>query len=402
MYKLTGFFLLLMISMTSYAQDKEIQYRSDIVNAFDHARIENKNVFLYFYVDDCEACDYLDDEMYNRSIANLYNESYLNYKLNASTSGKNLAEYYEVYTFPTLLYIDNYGDPLYRAKGYKDGEDIFQIGKLARRSNRDIKKTMENKYKDDPSDMDHLLEYVEYQALQGKYKKSEKLLKEYLEQRSKTDDATWMNAVLDYASNYDSYANEILILEKDKFIANYGQKIVDETIMYSIFTNLQENEYSSRAAKFRNRFNESVKEAGYDISSPEVTVFLATLFYDQNFTNYYNTSEIAKLKHDYGTRIVKIKEKSIPHDLMIAVGVHLITKSRDPVILKNLYGRLEKNIQEKPHYSLLDLQSVVLYLLDDKDASVTKITEARELAMKQNNPNFKPSINQFRRLGIID
>jgi len=402
MLKFLTISLLVTFSLTSYTQDKEIQYRSDMTSAFDKARLENKHVFIYFYMDSCGACDYLDQEMYNRSIAKLYNESYLNYKLNASKGGKKLADYYEVYTFPTLLYVDQYGDPLYRSKGYKDGKDIFEIGKLARRSNRDIKKWMGNKYKADPSDLDHLLEYVEYLSLQGKHRKSEKLLKEYLEQRDKTDEATWMNAVLDYASFYDSYANDILILEKEKFVANYGQKIVDEAIMYSILSYLQENNYSSNALKFRNQFNDKVIEAGYDKYSPEVTLFLASIFYDQNFTNYYNASDIIKLKFEYGKRIAKIKEGSIPHDLMLSTGVHLISKTKDAVILKELYGRLEKNFEVKPHYALLDLQSVILYQLDDKDASVYKITEARELAIKQNNLKYRPSINQFRKVGIVD
>ncbi len=402
MYKYIVILFSILSAVSLIAQDKEIQYRTDFIQAFDQALKERKNVFIYFYVESCDACDYLDDEMYNRSIAKLYNSSFLNYKVDAESTGKKIAEYLGIYTYPTLMYFDQYGDPIYRSKGYKEGEDIFAIGKLARQSNRDINRTMKNKFKENPSDLDHLLEYVEYLSLQGKNKKSEKYLKEYLLQRSEVEEAVWMNAVLDYASDFESFAYEVLVADKEKFIPNYGKKIVDEAIMYSISNHIQGNSYSTKALKFRSTFNEELIKAGYDPYSPEAIVFLSSLFYDQQFASYYDASSIAELKLEYGKRMVKLKETNVPHDLMLSIGVHLVTKSRDTVVLKNLYGRLEKNFQDKPHYDLLDLQSVVLYLLDDKDASVMKIREARDLAIEQNNLKFRPSINQFRKLGIID
>lgn len=357
---------------------------------------------MYFRMPSCNACDFLEEDFGNTSLGKLYNDAYLSYKLDASGRGKQMAEYFGVFTFPTLLYVDSRGDVKFSARGYRDGKAVFEAGKLAKKPHRDIKKIMDERYKKNPADTDHLYDYIEYQYAKENFKKAKKLSKEYLNQRANIDKAAWMNFVLDYADDTDSYAYEVLMEDKDEFKKEFGDKLIDETIWNSIIRDLSQIYNANKLASFENRFVKAAVEAGYDKDDEKLNLF----FSEYLFTNPYLaklrlTSSDKSLLTKYALQSVLVKEQQFQLDHLVTMGVHLIQHYQKDNAMAVLNDALAYNFSLTPRHQLLDLQSVVLYTLDQEEAAVEKITQARELAIKNGVKSFKPSILSFKKMGIV-
>jgi thioredoxin-related protein len=392
---------LFFVSVSLHAQTG-IKFNTDFKNAFSNAKKENKKVMIYFYADNCPACDYLQEEFSNTSLGNLYNKSFVNYKFNGNTGGKRAAEYYNVYSFPTMLFIANDGDPVYSLRGYREGKEIFDAGKMARRNGRDIKRLMDKKYKDDPEDTDHLYNYIEYQMVRGNFGKANKYSKEYLNLRDKIDDTEWMNFVLDYASDPTTYAHTVLLQEKDKFYKQYGREIVDPIIFGSILYEQAEKNFTRNAREQERAFLRSAASKGFKPDDSEVRMF----YYNYLFTNPRLTvdglsAKDRELHTKYALFALENGTEKVDRETLLRTAIYLLKYHQKQSTMSNLNDALDNRNKQTPNYGFLDMQSVVLYSLGQEELAVEKIQQARELAVSSGVRDYRPSVTAFKKQGII-
>jgi len=403
MQKILTLLLLTSCLQFAYAQEKKgIDFRKDFSAAFDLANKENKLVFMYFYVPNCGACDWLSEDFGNTSLGKLYNDHYLSYALDATGKGKKMAEYFGVFSFPTLLYVTSQGNVKFSARGYRDGKSVFDTGKLARQPIREIKKFMDNKYKTNPSDTDHLYDYIEYQFVRENYSKANKLIKEYLNQRDEIDKASWMNLVLDYAHDPDSYANEVLILKKEDFINEFGEKLINETVWNSLIKKVSRNTDPNNFSRFENRFIKEAVASGYNPKDDGLVLFYSEYLHTNPIINQIRFPSSDKaLFTKYALEAILVEDHTFDRKHLITMGVHLIRYYQKENAMARLNDVLASNFEKDAHHSYLDLQSVVLYAIGEEDAAIEKVKAARELALSAGVKSFKPSITEFKRMGIV-
>lgn len=403
MHRIITLLLILFLSSPSFAQEKKgIDFRSDFTSAFDIADKENKLVFMYFYVPNCSACDWLAEDFANGSLGKLYNDHYLSYALDATGKGKKMAEYFGVFSFPTLLYVAPDGVVKFSARGYRDGKSIFDTGKLARQPIREIKKTMDGKYKSNPEDTDHLYDYIEYQFVRENYSKANKLIKQYLKQRDNIDKASWMNLVLDYAGDPESYSYEVLVEEKEDFIKQFGKKTIDETIWNSMIKKVNQRYDPTNFVRFENQFINEAVDGGYDPKDDGLILFYSEYLHTNPLINRIRLRSSDKsLLTKYALEALLVEDHIYSREHLITMGVYLLRYYQKDTAMSKLNDALAANFEATPHHSYLDLQSVVLYAMGEEDAAVEKIAAARELAVSAGENSFKPSITEFKRRGIV-
>lgn len=395
-------FCLSFLFLSLFSQTKGIQFRDDFSNAFKMADQENKLIFAYFYMPNCNACGWLEEEFSNTSLGNLYNESFLSYKMDASQRGKEMAEYFGVFSFPTLLFIHPSGEVRYSARGFRDGKAIFEAGKLARKSKRDIKNIMDDRYKKNPTDTDHLYDYIEYQFVRENYSKANKLMKEYLDQRANIEENAWMNLVLDYASDVESPAHEVLIQEKDLFKEKYGKELINLTIWNSIIRKVSMKTDPNRISQFHGQFMKEIKESEYSLEDEDLILFYSEYIHLNPNINIIRLSAKDKdVLTKYALESILVKDHKFSREHLLTIGVHLIRFYQKQTAMAQLNDVVSYNHSLSPHHSYLDLQSLALYALGEEDAAVDKITQARELALSTGSKSFKPSITEFKRAGIL-
>ncbi len=80
------------------------------------AKRENKPVFVDFYTTWCTPCKMMDEDVFtDRNLASFVNQNFVSYKVDCETEkGAPLATIFNVYNYPTLVFLDTRGNELVR------------------------------------------------------------------------------------------------------------------------------------------------------------------------------------------------------------------------------------------------------------------------------------------------
>jgi thiol-disulfide isomerase/thioredoxin len=101
------------------------------------AKEKNKNIFIDTYADWCVPCKQMEKEFLKPSIANFFNEAYINVKINVESSlyANEYRKAFDIVFLPTLIIIDANGNIKYKADKLIDGNELMAIADKARQSN---------------------------------------------------------------------------------------------------------------------------------------------------------------------------------------------------------------------------------------------------------------------------
>lgn len=99
----------------------------------ERAKAENKLVFLDFYTDWCLPCRVMDEEVFaQRTTGESINRNFISYKVNAEKSnGSRLSTIFNVYAYPTLLFLDADGKVLVRKDGSLSNSQFLNLAEQA-------------------------------------------------------------------------------------------------------------------------------------------------------------------------------------------------------------------------------------------------------------------------------
>ncbi len=99
----------------------------------DQAKAENKLIFLDFYTTWCLPCRVMDEEVFSlASTGAAIDKDFISYKIDAEKgNGPTLATVYNVYAYPTLLFLDADGNVLERKDGSLSNSNFLNLAKSA-------------------------------------------------------------------------------------------------------------------------------------------------------------------------------------------------------------------------------------------------------------------------------
>lgn len=95
-------------------------FEGTIADALEHAKETEQSLFVYFYIPDCAACEYMYKEFQGAFVGSFFNDRFINYKVNAydkDASGPELTSRFNVDSYPTYLILDHDGTVAHRASG---------------------------------------------------------------------------------------------------------------------------------------------------------------------------------------------------------------------------------------------------------------------------------------------
>lgn len=109
-----------LFDINTFAQNIEFQENTTWDNVLSEAKLKDKLIFVDVYTDWCGPCKRMDKEVFSeKSLSEKMNESFINYKLNAEKGiGISLSNKYNVFSYPTYLFINGNGTLIYRSNGY--------------------------------------------------------------------------------------------------------------------------------------------------------------------------------------------------------------------------------------------------------------------------------------------
>lgn len=112
---------------------------SSFESAIQLAQKENKLIFLDAYTTWCGPCRMMSNNVFtDNSIGTLFNQNFINIKVDMDTEeGKKIADKYFVTAYPTLIFIGGSGKQISKIVGYKNSEELLDIGKhMVKKSNK--------------------------------------------------------------------------------------------------------------------------------------------------------------------------------------------------------------------------------------------------------------------------
>ncbi|MYD44894.1 MAG: thioredoxin family protein [Gammaproteobacteria bacterium] len=104
-------------------------FEGTVEDALEHSKEADQSLFVYFYIPDCAACEFMYREFQGAFVGGFLNDRFINYRVDASdeeNNGPELATRFSVDSYPTYLIIDHDGKVKHRATGAMERE-IFKL-----------------------------------------------------------------------------------------------------------------------------------------------------------------------------------------------------------------------------------------------------------------------------------
>ena len=93
------------------------------------AKKQNKPIFVDFYTSWCGPCKLMTKTTFaNTSVGDYLNSNYIAYKIDCEKGeGVQMAEKFEIYSYPTLCFFDKSGKLQNKEVGYKNTNDFLAL-----------------------------------------------------------------------------------------------------------------------------------------------------------------------------------------------------------------------------------------------------------------------------------
>ncbi|REC59210.1 thiol:disulfide interchange protein [Chryseobacterium pennae] len=124
--------LLIIFGACTYAQGIKFE-ESKFADILTKAKNENKLVFIDAYTTWCGPCKLMAKNIFVlQSVGDYYNSNFINVKIDMEKGeGRDIAKKYNVFSFPTYLFLDGNGEVVFRSGSSLTEQKLIQVGKDA-------------------------------------------------------------------------------------------------------------------------------------------------------------------------------------------------------------------------------------------------------------------------------
>ncbi len=212
--------------------------------ALEKARTENKFIFLSATADWSQPCKLMEEYIYSDSeVGEFYNQTFINLSIDMEVfPGTELADRYQVFLYPTLLFIDGTGKVIHRGCGAMEATELLKLGQRALDSENHLS-GLQEKYDEGFRDPDFLktMSLTLDEACLDQTAWVDHFFSE-LPQSDWTNESAWTMINLNVQDPYSPYF-QYLMKYHDLYEIKYGKDTVDHKInevLLSQFTQIYE------------------------------------------------------------------------------------------------------------------------------------------------------------------
>jgi len=235
----------------------------------EQAKDEDKIVFVDAYTEWCGPCKKMSKQVFtSKKVGKFYNDNFINVKVDMEKGpGPSLGQNYNVFVYPTLLFVDGYGSLVHRVAGYQNVEQLITEGKTASDPSQSLA-AMDKKYNSGERDPGFLKTYLKAKAA-GMDGSHLPIAEEYLKTQEDWSEPDNLSLIYNMTEDADSEMFEYLVANKSLFVEQYGGSELEGKIQQIIFAKigtedkdltmedvgaLFQKAYPSRAAKMTSAY----------------------------------------------------------------------------------------------------------------------------------------------------
>ncbi|XOV93367.1 MAG: thioredoxin family protein [Bacteroidota bacterium] len=246
MKQLLGICFLILLGTQVFGQ-RHLEFQDlEWSEALSRAKAENKLIFLNGMAQWSQPCKLMEEYIFtDPEVGEFYNSKFINLSVDMEAfPGTELAERYQVYLYPTLLFIDGNGTLVHRGCGAMESAVMLDLGKTALDPDARLI-GLQKKYDDGNRNPDFLASMSDAlnQACLDQTAWVDHFFSE-LEQNDWTSQAAWTMISLNVQDPFSPYF-QYLMKYHDLYALKFGKDTVDQKIydvLLSQFTQIYEGE----------------------------------------------------------------------------------------------------------------------------------------------------------------
>jgi thiol-disulfide isomerase/thioredoxin len=377
--------LWLIFSASAYSQEGIIFFEGSFEEAKQEAAKQNKLIFMDAYTVWCGPCKRMAADVFpQKEVGDFFNKNFINMKVDMEKGeGRDIAKQYSIYSYPTLLFIDESGQVVTLAKGMRNAEGLIDLGKKALLPNPVMVAKLEAQYVAGEKGISFLKDYIKVKATLGDdYTEP---FADLIRQLTTADRIEPANAefIFTHTNQLNSPGLEVMAefeqYYKDLFKENYDAKIIKiaENEVLEAIKNIDEEQLKQAISFLKKHKPKAFEEqAAYF----EVAFYSQTkkwMPYDKAATNY-----IKKFKAN--------DEKVLRE---VAWNYYLFIE--DFALLKKAEKWAEKSVKLENSYQNNLAHAYLLYKLNKNTQALTTVETAITLA--ENNAKLKENATLLKK-----
>lgn len=242
MKKSINLIALVLLSFSSLlAQSSDgIQFKSEAwAEILEEAAKQQKMIFVDAYTTWCGPCKKMSREIFpDKMVGEFYNASFINVKLDMEKGeGPGLAQKYNVFVYPSLLFLDSDGSLVHRSAGYHDIDQFLDLGEKALDPSRRLS-AMEDRYNngDRSANFLHAYTLARFEIQDGTHGE---IAEQYLKTQENWAEEDNMRFILSFVTSTDSKMFDYILDNRASFDNIFSQTTVnarvDELIHNSLY-----------------------------------------------------------------------------------------------------------------------------------------------------------------------
>ncbi|MEQ8240210.1 MAG: DUF255 domain-containing protein [Cyclobacteriaceae bacterium] len=354
------------------------------------AEKENKLIFLYANVYDCAPCDDLERYAFQDTLVSAFlNKKFINVSIDMeSFPGIELAERFQVFVYPAMLFVNANGEVVHRTCGAIDDKQLLYKAKVALDDNQNLKAYRTKFYQGEKS-FDFLRQYG--LMLDDACLNSRSFIDYYfksIDQKQWADSTSWM-MIRDFV--FDPYSDpfEYLTSNYSKFVSAFGKAEVDKKIydvMLAQFISIYEGQDLTLFAtqSLASMLTSLSFEGKAELQS------MTDMLYGEQVEDWdlYAKNVVDLIKEGNATDSYQLNEFAWKFYLFV----------EDPTYLQAARDWMKRIAKDKPTPTNLDTYASLLYKTGDMKQAIRKSEEALLLATRTDEDlmHYKVQLEKFK------
>jgi len=374
-----------------------IHFYNDLEQATQLAKKQNKNVFVFSYTTwSMPSTNMVASVFTDSEVEEFISKRFIAVKLDADREGRKFSRKFDVYGFPTLLFLDADGEEMHRVIGFANKSRLLRAGDLSFRNPKQQLDKFKENYKKNKNDPLYLKDYVAFAEEIEDYDLADKMADQYAKNINKARKVDWMDFVMRYVYKEKSKLFDLLKQNIDDFKKLYGEETVNKVLVEIIINSELEKMPNPDTKKFITKIKKRINKYNFKVPDEDLLPSIATRVFNVEipFENDIARTQLAvRILTDYS-------EQMEPQFLKPMIATVAVNRSEE-LTLQIAKKQTDKLISVKPSTSLHDLHSILLYKLGDKEGAYKEVALAQELAIKSGTP-YKSSLREMKKVGLVE
>lgn len=384
--------LLAALSLPAFAQDKGIVFhKGSFEQALAKAKKENKLVFMDAYTVWCGPCKYLSKNVFtNDTVGRFFNENFICVKMDMEKGeGVELAEKYDVHSYPTLLYINSDGQAVHRTCGVSYTADapqsLIRDGKDALDPEKSLA-AVEKKYKSGNNDPALIFTYLKMrQSACLEYSEEVQKYLSSVPEKELISRNNW-NILFLLHNDVESPQTQYMIANKEEFYKLYTKDSVDRKI-YSAYNSSLREAVSNKDEETYNRLKEGFERTGHPGASK--------LIAEMDLSLYDKTQQHDKYAEAAKSYIEDYAQED--PNWLNSIAWHFYEVIDDRSLLEEAAKWSKRSIDMDDNYAFNDTYAALQYKLGNKEEALKYAKKAIDIA-KNNDEDYSGTSDLLKKI----